>query len=284
MDKKKFMENLIALLKESLGDGVTITCERIEKSNNLSYEGLVIEEKAEWISPVIRIENCYEDYVSGISLPEIAKKIVSEYKKKLRDIPFLNVKELVDYEKIKDRLYLQVVNREWNKEYLEHKYYVPFLDLAIVFYVDMQIEYKDNTKHQGISVTEEFFKAWGISADTIWEQALENLKKESLYQLISIMDNGDSLLTFCDAYDRNQGALVLIQAEVLSKTKEKLKEPFYILPASLYDVMIVPESQADTVDEMKMMLTKSNDDLPEEYMLSNNIYYYGEEGNVKIVG
>lgn len=282
MDKKKFMENLIALLKESLGDGVTITCERIEKSNNLSYEGLVIKKKAEWISPVIRIENCYEDYVSGISLPEIVKSIVTEYKKTLSDMLFLNVNDLIDYEKIKDRLYLHVINCEWNKEYLEHKYYVPFLDLAIVFYVDMQIDYKDSTKHQGVAVTEEFFKAWKVSADTIWEQALENLKKESMYQVLPIMDDGDSLLTFYDVYDRNQGALALIQAELLSETKEKLKEPFYILPASFYDVMIVPESQADTEDKMKEMLLELNDDLPEEYLLSNNIYYYGEE-ELKII-
>lgn len=282
MDKKKFMENLIVLLKESLGDGVTITCERIEKSNNLSYEGLVIKKKAEWISPVIRIENCYEDYVSGISLPEIVKSIVIEYKKTLSDMPFLNVKDLANYEKIKDRLYLQVVNCEWNKEYLEHKYYVPFLDLAVVFYVDIQIDYKDSKKHQGIAITEEFFKAWKVSADTIWEQALENLKKESMYQVLPIMDDGDSLLTFYDVYDRNQGALALIQAELLSETKEKLKEPFYILPSSFYDVMIVPESRADTEDKMKEMLLESNDDLPEEYLLSNNIYYYGKEG-LKII-
>ena len=47
--------------------------------------------------------------------------------------------------------------------------------------------------------------------------------------------------------------------------------------------MIVPVSLADTVEEMKRQLLESNDELPEEYILSNNIYYYGEKGQLEII-
>lgn len=50
-----------------------------------------------------------------------------------------------------------------------------------------------------------------------------------------------------------------------------------------YDLMIVPVSLADTVDEMKRQLLESNDELPEEYILSNNIYYYGEKEQLEII-
>lgn len=178
---------------------------------------------------------------------------------------------------------MQVVNQEWNKKYLEHKYYVPFLDLAIVFYVDVQKKHNGILQHGGAAVTEELMNIWEIDADTIKKQALKNLRRESLFQLVPIKNDGDSLLTFCDIHNKNQGALALIQKELLNNTKELLKESFYIFPVSLYDLMIVPVSLADTVEEMKRQLVESNDELPEGYILSNNIYYYGEKGQLEII-
>ena len=69
----------------------------------------------------------------------------------------------------------------------------------------------------------------------------------------------------------------------MNDTKDLLKESFYIFPVSLYDLMIVPVSLADTVEEMKRQLLESNDELPEEYILSNNIYYYGEKEQLEII-
>ena len=283
MDKSTFVEKLFDLLREQLGEEVTITQRTIEKSNGISYEGFTIEKKTEYISPVISIDNCYEDYSAGISLDEIMKEIVHQYEESTRNNPFLSAQDIQNYEEIKDRLYMQVVNQEWNKKYLEHKYYVPFLDLAIVFYVDVQKNPNGMLQHGGAVVTEELMNIWGIDADTIKEQAFKNLRKESLFQLVPIKNDEDSLLTFCDIYNKNQGALAVIQKELLNTTKELLKESFYIFPVSLYDVMIVPVSLADSVEEMKRQLLESNDELPEGYILSNNIYYYGEKEELEII-
>ena len=138
MDKNTFIEKLFDLLKKQFGEEVTITQKKIEKSNGISYEGFTIKKKTEYISPVISIDNCYEDYSAGSSLDEIMKEIVHQYEESTRNNPFLSAQDIQNYEKIKDRLYMQVVNPKWNQKYLEHKYYVPFLDLAIVFYVDVQ--------------------------------------------------------------------------------------------------------------------------------------------------
>ena len=73
MDKNTFIEKLFDLLREKLGEEVTITQRTIEKSNGISYEGFTIEKKTEYISPVVSIDNCYDDYSSGSSLDEIMK-------------------------------------------------------------------------------------------------------------------------------------------------------------------------------------------------------------------
>ena len=45
MDKNIFIEKLFDLLREKLGEEVTITQRTIEKSNGISYEGFTIEKK-----------------------------------------------------------------------------------------------------------------------------------------------------------------------------------------------------------------------------------------------
>ena len=50
-----------------------------------------------------------------------------------------------------------MVNRKWNEQYLEHKYYVPFLDLAVVYYIDTQLDYKNAPEHRGTAVTKDIF-------------------------------------------------------------------------------------------------------------------------------
>ena len=92
MDKNTFIEKLFDLLKKQFGEEVTITQKKIEKSNGISYEGFTIKKKTEYISPVISIDNCYEDYSAGSSLDEIMKEIVHQYEESTRNNPFLSAK------------------------------------------------------------------------------------------------------------------------------------------------------------------------------------------------
>ena len=177
-----------------------------------------------------------------------------------------------------------MVNRKWNEQYLEHKYYVPFLDLAVVYYIDTQLDYKNAPEHRGTAVTKDIFKIWSVEPEVIWKQVLENMRKESLFLMLVVTEEENSLMTFEDAFQKNQGALALLQKSILDEAKKKLEEPFYILPVSIFELMIVPESQADEVEEMKKAIIESNHEMPVEYLLSNNVYYYGEKEEVEIAG
>lgn len=162
--------------------------------------------------------------------------------------------------------------------------YVPFLDLAVVYYIDTQLDYKNAPEHRGTAVTKDIFKIWSVEPEVIWKQVLENMGKESLFLMLVVTEEENSLMTFEDAFQKNQGALALLQKSILDEAKKKLEEPFYILPVSIFELMIVPESQADEVEEMKKAIIESNHEMPVEYLLSNNVYYYGEKEEVEIAG
>ena len=284
MEKNKFIEELFYELSCQLGKEFEMKQKRVWKNNGVSYEGLVIEKLEEELSQVVSLDNCYEDFRAGISVQEISGQILKEYRKAAGNVSLLSQQDIWSYERIKNRLYVEMVNRKWNEQYLEHKYYVPFLDLAVVYYIDTQLDYKNAPEHRGTAVTKDIFKIWSVEPEVIWKQVLENMGKESLFLMLVITEEENSLMTFEDAFQKNQGALALLQKSILDEAKKKLEEPFYILPVSIFELMIVPESQADEVEEMKKVIIESNYEMPVEYLLSNNVYYYGEKEEVEIAG
>lgn len=284
MEKNKFIEELFYELSCQLGKEFEMKQKRVWKNNGVSYEGLVIEKLEEELSQVVSLDNCYEDFRAGISVQEISEQILKEYRKAAGNVSLLSQQDIWSYERIKDRLYVEMVNRKWNEQYLQHKYYVPFLDLAVVYYIDTQLDYKNAPEHRGTAVTKDIFKIWSVEPEVIWKQVLENMGKESLFLMLVVTEEENSLMTFEDAFQKNQGALALLQKSILDEAKKKLEEPFYILPVSIFELMIVPESQADEVEEMKKAIIESNHEMPVEYLLSNNVYYYGEKEEVEIAG
>lgn len=284
MEKNKFIEELFYELSCQLGKEFEMKQKRVWKNNGVSYEGLVIEKLEEELSQVVSLDNCYEDFRAGISVQEISEQILKEYRKAAGNVSLLSQQDIWSYERIKDRLYVEMVNRKWNEQYLEHKYYVLFLDLAVVYYIDTQLDYKNAPEHRGTAVTKDIFKIWSVEPEVIWKQVLENMGKESLFLMLVVTEEENSLMTFEDAFQKNQGALALLQKSILDEAKKKLEEPFYILPVSIFELMIVPESQADEVEEMKKAIIESNHEMPVEYLLSNNVYYYGEKEEVEIAG
>ena len=284
MEKNKFIEELFYELSCQLGKEFEMKQKRVWKNNGVSYEGLVIEKLEEELSQVVSLDNCYEDFRAGISVQEISEQILKEYRKAAGNVSLLSQQDIWSYERIKDRLYVEMVNRKWNEQYLEHKYYVPFLDLAVVYYIDTQLDYKNAPEHRGTAVTKDIFKIWSVEPEVIWKQVLENMGRESLFLMLVVTEEENSLMTFEDAFQKNQGALALLQKSILDEAKKKLEEPFYILPVSIFELMIVPESQADEVEEMKKAIIESNHEMPVEYLLSNNVYYYGEKEEVEIAG
>ena len=284
MDKNEFIKKLFYVLSCQLGKEVEMKQKRVWKNNGASYEGLVIEKLEEELSQVVSLDNCYEDFRAGISVQEISEQILKEYRKAVGNVSLLSQQDIWSYERIKARLYVEMVNRKWNEQYLEHKYYVPFLDLAVVYYIDTQLDYKNAPEHRGTAVTKDIFKIWSVEPEVIWKQVLENMGKESLFLMLVVTEEENSLMTFEDAFQKNQGALALLQKSILDEAKKKLEEPFYILPVSIFELMIVPESQADEVEEMKKAIIESNHEMPVEYLLSNNVYYYGEKEEVEIAG
>ena len=152
-------------------------------------------------------------------------------------------------------VHAEIVNAADNELYLRDKYYTPFLDLAIVYYMDGVHKYFD-TYQEGV----------------LFNQVLENIRKESCFCL-----KYDSGLYLADENGKNISIVAILDTQLLDSIREKLKIPFYLLHQSRYEIKVIPADEILELEKLESLqeeLIASNDDLPADYIVSNHIYYY----------
>ena len=80
------------------------------------------------------------------------------------------------------------------------------------------------------------------------------------------------------------GAACIAYPNILDMLAGVLKETFYVLPSSVHEVIIVPESSQIRQSELDRMVREIYESqVPEEEILSNHAYfYYAQEGKLQL--
>ena len=83
---------------------------------------------------------------------------------------------------------------------------------------------------------------------------------------------------------RNFGAAAVLYRDVLKNIGEYLKEDFYVLPSSIHEMIIVPDSSAPSWRETAMIVKEINEtQVREEEVLSDIPYHYKrKEGRLRL--
>lgn len=253
------------------------------KNNDKERRGLVFQEEGINISPAIYLEEAYKEFQEGKDLHKIVHDILEVYES-ARFSKRYEVDNLREFDKIRKNVLCKLINREKNKEFLKDTPYIPFFDLAIVCYV--LIELSD----RGIATMPVKFtqlKMWKIGEMELFQVARENVQKQfpaelrRMKDVIAEMLGMDSLDTEDDTMYvlsnemRNFGAVCIAYDNVPDLIGAELKENYYIIPSSVHEVIIVPESKAPKKAEIEEMVMEINEtQVEEEEVLSNRIYFY----------
>ena len=137
---------------------------------------------------------------------------------------------------------------------------------------------------------------WKVQAETLWEDAVKNVKNllpaefvtmnHALKSLLGDVEyeEGDLLLEKKKDYDqmyvlsnkfRNYGAACIAYPNVLEMIGQILKKDYYILPSSVHEVIIVPYSEIYVCSKLDEMVREINStQVEEEDVLSNHVYLY----------
>ncbi len=301
-------EEFVKEMRESVSSIIDneVDVQSVKKNNGIELTALSIKDKNSDVVPLIYLNGYYHEFMEGRSVESITRTIIGIAKKK----PGINesfIKSFLEYENLKDKIEMKLINKEKNKALLEETPYVEFLDLAIIFVVNLDL--LEDGGRGSIILKDSLLEIWNIEKEELYEVAKENcneyhkasirtlseavreifIEKEAssedtnmeiddLKALLEVMDEEESGL-YVLTNDRNiNGAVAMTYEGVIKDFANKLGSDIYILPSSIHEVLLIaatPEISKDNLQDM--VSTINRNEVDEMETLSDNVYYYNRE-------
>lgn len=123
------------------------------------------------ISPNFYLQIYYEEYLQGTGIEDIAGLMYNKYIE-LKDMDYDSFD--LDIEKCKDKIVCRLVSFQKNSQLLEEIPYIPFLDLAIIFYC---LVIENGNGIGSIRITNSIMDEWGITTKMLYKTAIYNTEK-----------------------------------------------------------------------------------------------------------
>lgn len=237
---------------------------------------------------LLPIAPCYEAVAKGAFAGSIFKKMAEEYQQREAEGKHIADKmqavDICNYETVKDKIIFTLVNRKENADYLQDAAYLPFEDLAKVFYIRVD----ENVR---IKVTNPMCSQWGVNLEELEKTARENMQEKLPPLLFNLeacpfpLTNARNCLAETGSLtgrlynltnaEFHLGAAVMFYPGVMEQIAQRMKEPFYILPSSVDDLMILPKREGITFSNVRDLVKNANREavLSEDF-LSDNVYCY----------
>lgn len=289
MNYKQFVSAVEVRVKQSVEDGMSVHIHTNVKNNGRERVGITVVEQGINISPTIYLEEYYEQFRKNQSLDSIVKNILELY----REVKFEHSWELDSvqkYERARKKIVYKLINEKENERILKDVPHVPYLDLAIVFYILMDINQSGTAT---ILVTNDLMNMWGVDCEKLYEEAKQNTEKllpaefqtmksvisELLEEPVDDTEEEDMMYVLSNNL-RCFGAACILYEGMLEKIGDQLEENFYVLPSSVHEVIVIPESKSLNRIELEEMIVEINEtQVEEEEILSDCAYYFSRKEN-----
>lgn len=292
MSYEKFVGIVKEEVEQLVGKDMRVELLTTKKNNGKEKIGLLLKEEGINVAPTIYLEDYYQIWKRGESISSIGKNI-KQLHETLRYNQTLDVTQFHDYELIKPKLAIKLISLEKNSELLEDTPYIEYIDLAIVFYLFINMnEYGSST----MLIKNVHQELWGITLEQLHKDALENAEiilpssfqtmhavmQEMLYEseFTEWEDDDEKVkknefMYVLSNKHRHFGAACILYKNELERIGDILKENYFILPSSIHEVIIVPFSKSLTEPELSEMVEEINrTQVLEEEVLSDHAYFY----------
>ncbi len=281
----QFVQTVENKIKEAVKDNIIVCVYTAEKNNGTIRKGIMLTEKGINIAPTIYLEEYYENYLKGSSIDCIVADILRLYQE-VRFQRSWRDERISRYNQIKGKIVYRLINREKNKNMLHGMPYIPYLDLAIVFCVLLEItDYGTAT----MTVRNEHLKMWDVSKDTVYQEAKKNTKRLLPYEFTTMSavieeltgieepEERDGMFVLSNKI-RSYGAAAVLYPERLKAIGEYLQENYFVLPSSIHEMIIVREQEGFTLEELSSIVSEINRiQVDPEEVLADHAYYYDRE-------
>lgn len=292
MNYQQFIEEVERRVKEKIkgNETMTVYIHTAVKNNGKERKGITVSEKGIHISPTIYLEEYFQQFQEGKPIEKIVEKILQLYEEIKCSHP-CEESLLQNYEELKGKFACKLIHRGKNEKLLNDIPYVPWMDLAIVVFVLLEVSpYGTAT----VLVRKEHLEIWGLTEAQLFDEAKKNTPILLPYQFCPMrkllqeicpyaVDEGEeeeeSLYVLSNKL-RSFGAASMLYDGILEKVGQKMGENYYILPSSIHEVIVVPESKSPVKQDLEEMVREINEtQVEEEEVLSDRVYYFSRKEN-----
>ena len=273
---------------------------------NETYTALTVRREDQVVAPAINLNQMYEQFdendpASLQNLLETAAHMIQ------MEAPGVDINALSNYEQAKEHLFIRVSSVETNKAMLANAPHKLYEDLAVTYHIAVDIG------REGVAstmVTNEMLQNFGISQEQLHEDAVVNSEKifparvESMGAVMRRMmgedlkasgmsqEDIDMMMDSMGIADSNpmtvvsneqsvNGAAVLFYKGQMDQIGEKLEGDFFVLPSSVHEMLVVPDTGEFQHEELKAMVTEINEtQVAPSDRLTDEVYHYDTKDRV----
>lgn len=249
-----------------------VTTEHTTTKNGITYTGISLGTGE--LRPTLYYENALAEYQNGKTVAEIAAEWKTIYDNSQNQI--VDTKQFGNWDWAKSRVRMCV--QKAGETGLATK---PFLDLDIYFRVDVNINGDEGT----FKITEKLMAEYGITVEELYRTAIRNAK--DTYTIRNMVDvigvnleefniNPNTLIpTYVVANKEGQyGAAAITMEPVMELVANKLEDDLWIIPSSIHELIIIPESYFLPEQINSMIREVNRDVVSATEVLSDHAYIY----------
>ena len=281
-----FQDELLKLAKCTLEGTADVILHNVRKNNSTMLQGLVITPFGASISPTIYLNSYYEEYLDGRTIDSIFSEIINIYENS-RISENVDFSHFNEFESCKDNICFKLISRDHNEELLKTVPWMPFLDLAVIFYFYIP---SFHGERGSIVVDSSIAQMWGVNTETLYKTACTNtslLFSPDFFSMGEFLQNagielpsdskddvfcsGTPLLYVLTTNEKMYGASVILYPGVLKRIADELGNDLYILPSSIHELIVASATLTDDPSQLNLLIREVNEkEVPADEYLSDH--------------
>lgn len=213
----------------------------------------------------------------------------------------MDVMELTNYDKVKERLFICVCNGKEKEGFLKNVPNMKIEDMAVTCHILV------NKGERGIvsaTVTNNMLKLYGISKDQLFDDALKSSPKVNPPKIENIQEMLEEVcheqfvmmgfseeeipkmtkeVVSCAEFpmivvtneDRVNGASTIFYPGIMDELGDRLKSSFFVLPSSLHEMIVVPDTGNAGFETLLFIVKEVNaTQVDAQDKLTDQVYHY----------
>ncbi len=286
-------DELMEMIPEELRKDLEIQDTMVLKSNDQKHHGLTFKREESDAAPTIYLDEAYARFTQGEELHTLTAEIRNAY---LQTLSMPEPQKVdFDYDKIKDKLTVRLLEIKRNRDFLST---TPYMTVGHGLAMVCDIKMKDGDEGSWrATVTQSMLEGQNYDKRELFMAAMDNA------QLIDppiLVDMGQALFTHegenllkrseplppedvSNMYVLSNtggmlGSAVLFYPDTREHVAEVLGEGYCVLPSSQHEVLIIPDSAGIDRGELAEMVRQANQSVVEpKDVLTDTVFHYDRD-------